>query len=334
MALMIAIVVLIARAPFPVQATPSGSVQIDIGSASADAEGIASIPVSLVSAGDAVGGMQNDILFDNTIVSLAGATSCQLNPAIGTPPECFDDPDNTSLPCKTMNRRLRQCGTTPQPAGCPEGSGPNMSVFRALIAPTAVLTMNPIPDGVLYTCVFQVVDADRLPAALNNRDVLVSDPMGGRLTPVVAGDGAVLPPPEQTSTPTETPTPTVSATAASTPTATITPTSTQTPTQSLTPTDTATSTATATPSPTSSHTPTLSATPSPSPTVTATPELCAGDCDGSDAVTVDEITRIVSIALGTQELAVCTSGDRDGDQAITVDEIQTAVNFGLNGCPG
>lgn len=331
---MIAIVVLIARSPFPAQATPSGSVQIDIGSASADAEGIASIPVSLVSAGAAVGGMQNDILFDNTIVSLAGVTSCQINPAIGTPPECFDDPGNTSLPCKTMNRRLRQCGADPQPPGCPEGAGPDLSVFRALIAPTAVLTMNPIPDGVLYTCVFQVVDAGRLPAALSNRDVSVSDPIGVRLTPVVAGDGAVLPTPEPTPTATETSTPTRSATAADTQTPTITSTATLTPTQSPTPADTATSTATATPSFTPSHTPTLSATPSPSPTVTATPELCVGDCDGSGAVTVDEITRIVSIALGTQELAVCTSGDRDGDQAITVDEIQTAVNFGLNGCPG
>jgi hypothetical protein len=222
-----------------------------------------------------------------------------------------------------MIPRLRQCGADPQPAGCPPGSGPNLSVFRALIVPTVVLTMNAIPDGTLYTCQFEVLDSERLPAALENRDVLVSDPLGERLAPVVAGDGAVLPAPEPTFTATETSTPD------SSPTAPDTSTPSNTPTPTSTATMTPTSTATSTPTPTSSHTPT----PPPSPTATVTPAACVGDCDTSGAVTVDEITRLVSIALGTQGVALCSSGDRDGDEMITVDEIQTAVNLGLNGCP-
>jgi hypothetical protein len=305
------------------------NLQVLVGSAAPDDEGIAAIPIVLVSGGAVVGGLQNDILFDNTIVSLAAVSSCQLNPAISFLAEGCDTPETTSLPCKNMIPRLRQCGADPQPAGCPPGSGPNLSVFRALIVPTAVLTMNPIPDGTLYTCRFDVLDAERLPAALDNRDVLVSDPLGERLTPVIAGSGAVLPAPEPTFTATETSTPASSPTAPDTPTASNTPTPTSTAT--LTPTSTATSTPTSshTPTPTSSHTPT----PSPSPTTTVTAGACVGDCDGSGAVTVDEITRLVSIALGTQGVAVCPSGDRDGDEMITVDEIQTAVNLGLNGCP-
>jgi len=44
-------------------------------------------------------------------------------------------------------------------------------------------------------------------------------------------------------------------------------------------------------------------------------------------VTVDEITVLVSVALGTQDIAACTPGDRDGDQSITVDELLDEEGF-------
>lgn len=300
--------------------TPEG-IQIIVGSVGADGEGNAVVPVSMFAGGANVGGMQNDILFDNTIVGLASANSCRLNPAIGTPDECFEDPEEVTLPCKTMNRRLRVCGADPQPAGCPEDAGDNISVFRGLIASTAVQTTNPLPDGLLYTCTFTVIDPERLPAALINSNAVVSNPFGIRLL-VVAIDGAVTdePPPASatpTASPTTPPTDLPTATPTDTPTATASSTATETPTPTATPTETSTST------------PTEPAT----PTATATPPPCPGDCDGSGSVTVDEITLLVSAALGTQDVALCPAGDRNEDQLVTVDEILAAVNGGLKGCP-
>jgi hypothetical protein len=60
---------------------------------------------------------------------------------------------------------------------------------------------------------------------------------------------------------------------------------------------------------------------------------CAGDCDGNGMVTVDEIVRIVSIALGTAGIDTCRNADIDHSNSVTVDEIVTAVSNALNGCP-
>jgi hypothetical protein len=41
---------------------------------------------------------------------------------------------------------------------------------------------------------------------------------------------------------------------------------------------------------------------------------------------------MVNIALGSGSVTECAAGDLDGDQQITVDEILTAVSNALNGC--
>jgi len=60
---------------------------------------------------------------------------------------------------------------------------------------------------------------------------------------------------------------------------------------------------------------------------------CVGDCKGDDSVTVDELLKGVSIALGTLPLSQCSPFDLNGDGAVTVDEILIAVNNALEGCP-
>jgi hypothetical protein len=60
---------------------------------------------------------------------------------------------------------------------------------------------------------------------------------------------------------------------------------------------------------------------------------CVGDCNGDGSVTVDEIVRMVNIALGSQDVSTCPAADRDGSGTVTVDEIVQAVNNALNGCP-
>ncbi|MFQ5667267.1 MAG: choice-of-anchor Q domain-containing protein [Candidatus Binatia bacterium] len=89
---------------------------------------------------------------------------------------------------------------------------------------------------------------------------------------------------------------------------------------------TATPTATPTPTATSSPTPTATVTP------TSTP-ACAGDCDGGGSVTVNELLRMVNVALGNAPVSNCPAGDLDNDQRITVNEIIAAVSNALNGCP-
>lgn len=60
---------------------------------------------------------------------------------------------------------------------------------------------------------------------------------------------------------------------------------------------------------------------------------CVGDCDGTGAVTVDEIVLGVNIALGSSAASTCPVVDADHSGEVTVDEIIQAINNALGGCP-
>lgn len=83
--------------------------------------------------------------------------------------------------------------------------------------------------------------------------------------------------------------------------------------------------------------PTATATPapatSPTPTPTSAPAVCVGDCDGSGAVSVDELISGVNVALGDTPVTACAALDGNGTGVVTVDEVLAAVNAALNGCP-
>lgn len=85
-------------------------------------------------------------------------------------------------------------------------------------------------------------------------------------------------------------------------------------------------------------TPTSSPLPTPTPTAEVTPlpteplPVCTGDCGGDGAVTIDEVIRLVRIALGDETLNTCPAGDRDGDGTVSIDEIIAAVVRALEGC--
>lgn len=61
--------------------------------------------------------------------------------------------------------------------------------------------------------------------------------------------------------------------------------------------------------------------------------LCLGDCDGNAAVTIDELVRMVNIALDAAGPQVCLAGDGNRDDVMTIDELIRAVNAALTGCP-
>lgn len=69
----------------------------------------------------------------------------------------------------------------------------------------------------------------------------------------------------------------------------------------------------------------------PTPTPTVIP-ACAGDCDGSGAVAVNELVTMVNIALERASMSSCAAGNADGNQQISINEILAAVNRLLGGC--
>jgi hypothetical protein len=60
---------------------------------------------------------------------------------------------------------------------------------------------------------------------------------------------------------------------------------------------------------------------------------CAGDCEGSGAVTINELVTLVNVALDSTPVAACAAGDVNADGSISIDEIVVAVSHALNGCP-
>ncbi len=59
---------------------------------------------------------------------------------------------------------------------------------------------------------------------------------------------------------------------------------------------------------------------------------CLGDCDGSGAVTVDELVTGVNLALESLPLSACPAFDGNGSGTVEVDELVVAVTNALTGC--
>ena len=62
-------------------------------------------------------------------------------------------------------------------------------------------------------------------------------------------------------------------------------------------------------------------------------EGCAGDCDGSGDVAVNELITLVNIALGNAQPSACPHGVPNGAE-VDITLIIRAVNNALNGCSG
>jgi hypothetical protein len=62
------------------------------------------------------------------------------------------------------------------------------------------------------------------------------------------------------------------------------------------------------------------------------PSACVGDCNGNNAVAINELIIGVNIALGNQALSACAAFDANHDNKVTINELITAVNNALNGC--
>jgi YVTN family beta-propeller protein len=139
------------------------------------------LEVSLDTAGHVVAGMQNDLAFDPSIVTLDSVRDCVVNPAIADTAAGCDDGD-VSLACKTLARSL---------AGCDPDSVPGSCRLRAILFNTGANVGNPIPNGLLYTCSFRIVDPSRLPTTVVVQNAVASSPLGERLDAI--GRDATIP---------------------------------------------------------------------------------------------------------------------------------------------
>jgi hypothetical protein len=61
--------------------------------------------------------------------------------------------------------------------------------------------------------------------------------------------------------------------------------------------------------------------------------LCPGDCNVSGLVSIDELTRGVSIVLGERDRRDCIALDQNDDGSVTIAELIAAVRAALEGCP-
>jgi len=66
----------------------------------------------------------------------------------------------------------------------------------------------------------------------------------------------------------------------------------------------------------------------------AAAQTCAGDCNGDQAVGIDEIIVGVRIALGAEPTGSCLAMDGNGDGVVTVNDLIAAVTRALQGCSG
>ena len=63
------------------------------------------------------------------------------------------------------------------------------------------------------------------------------------------------------------------------------------------------------------------------------PAACAGDCDASGDVSINELLLGVNILVGNAGPAQCPAMDVNGDGAVAVNELVQAVNVALGACP-
>src|SRR5258708_6210111 len=60
---------------------------------------------------------------------------------------------------------------------------------------------------------------------------------------------------------------------------------------------------------------------------------CPGDCNGDNAVTMNELVIGVGQSLGSITLSACPAFDHTPDAEVTIDELLAAVQAALYGCP-
>jgi hypothetical protein len=175
---------IVAGLAFTLTTATASAVTIRCVSTTGPAGGEATVDfVFTVDEGEVVGGTQNDIRFDTSVLDAAdpfdGSPNCELNPAIG--------------PGTAPDKRLAKAFVE------------DPLRVRAIVV--SQQNRAAIPPGLLYGCTFQIpAEAERILYDIEITDPVVSDVEGDRLPSNVVGCAiAVVDPPTPTATPTATP---------------------------------------------------------------------------------------------------------------------------------
>jgi hypothetical protein len=321
--------------------TPGGTQPpaINVGSGAGAPGAMVTIPVTLASNGSAVGGISVDIDFDSTAFSIAPATDCVINPAIGP----GTGPNKQLSAGKVCSNGSGVCTTT---TDC---TPPNTcGIVRVGIFG---FNTNPIPDGQLFTCKFTIAAGAAPGVYPLSNGCAAADPIGATIGGTTCGAGSITV--QGADTPTNTPTSSRSITPTPTLSVTITPTASQTitPTPTVTlpsPTPTHTSVSTPTPSLTKTATPsptrTDTSTPTPTTTATAVTTIAVSDATGARGATgiAVQVTTTNAITVGSTDLVLTfnpavlqatsasssTLGGFDSNIDNTIGEVRTASATG------
>lgn len=135
--------------------------------------------ILVASAGDSVAGTQNDVTFDGTLISVAAASACVINPAISDRAESCEAEPPTG-PCKQLNRSLADV----------EGGRRFRGLVLSLANTTEITAAG--TEITLYTCAFVISESatDGQTFPLANSNCGASDP-GGVALETACASGAV-----------------------------------------------------------------------------------------------------------------------------------------------
>lgn len=284
--------------------------------------GIVEVSTFLQTAATIVSGVQADLVFDSSVLSLPSLAACEINPVIGPNLPGCDGPGGQVLgPCKSMRNHLIDCRTNPASPGC-LGRPSTYRSLRTLLASIDFPSFNAIPPGSrLWTCRFNLVNPGRLPTAVEAAKFIVANSLGNPMNSIAGslliGPGIVPPTATATATSTRTRTPTVT----STPTRTATATATASPTSTPTATPTPTATASPTRTPTNTPTPTPTATPTRTPDA-ALARLCVYVANARSA----DISAVGEGFAATIPLPPCRSGGCFADDLAVTRDGRTIVS--------
>lgn len=239
-------------------------------------------------------------------------------------------PTPTATMTRTATRSMTPTWTsTSSPSITPANTATMTSTPIATATATTIATFTLSPTATLSPTSMVVASATQTPPATDTPSFTFTATPAITATASASETATATPEPSTAATATSTPPPSFTSTGTLTPTAMATSTLTQG--TEFTPTVSSTAVATITPTPTATDI--ASASPTATASLSPTDAIgCRGDCDDSGEVTVDEIVRLTSIALGV-DVESCPAGDGNGDGLITVDEILQAIANALDGCP-
>lgn len=138
------------------------------------------VVLSATLAGENVGGVQNDLVFDGRVLQPSGEHPCRIDDAVSDRhEECDSYP--IVLPCLGLSVHRDSCAEYPWIPSC-QGQAAHDDRLRVALTRFDVSNETPIPNGAeLFTCSFDIINAGLLPASILLREPAAESPQGNHI---------------------------------------------------------------------------------------------------------------------------------------------------------